>query len=113
MSMDRIGSRPVGTNHDTVCPSTTNGMDYLRNPRLFKGMGFSLEERQALGIHGMLPPRVKSQAEQTDNCLRNCKYNIFVKPNTVRSKCSVEIAEIYSLYFFYKNYVKSTYINYF
>ena len=74
MSMDRIGSRPVGTNHDTVCPSTTNGMDYLRNPRLFKGMGFSLEERQALGIHGMLPPRVKSQAEQTDNCLRNCKY---------------------------------------
>jgi len=71
--MDRIGSRPVGTNHDTVCPSTTNGMDYLRNPRLFKGMGFSLEERQALGIHGMLPPRVKSQAEQTDNCLRNLR----------------------------------------
>ena len=75
MQMDRIGSRPTGTNHDNVCPSTTSGMDYLRNPRLFKGMGFALDERQALGIHGLLPPRVKSQAEQTDNCLRNSKYN--------------------------------------
>ena len=67
MEMDRIGSRPVGSNHDNVCPATTSGMDYLRNPRLFKGMGFHLDERQALGIHGLLPPRVKSQAEQTDN----------------------------------------------
>merc|ERR1711994_82547 len=73
MQMDRIGSRPTGTNHDNVCPSTTSGMDYLRNPRLFKGMGFALDERQALGIHGLLPPRVKSQAEQTDNCLRNIR----------------------------------------
>jgi len=73
MQMDRIGSRPIGTNHDNVCPSTTSGMDYLRNPRLFKGMGFALDERQALGIHGLLPPRVKSQAEQTDNCLRNIR----------------------------------------
>ena len=72
MQMDRIGSRPIGTNHDNVCPSTTSGMDYLRNPRLFKGMGFALDERQALGIHGLLPPRVKSQAEQTDNCFFHC-----------------------------------------
>jgi len=48
-------------------------MDYIRNPRLFKGMGFSLDERQALGIHGLLPPRVKTQAEQVDNCLRNLR----------------------------------------
>merc|ERR1719232_1576513 len=73
MEMDRLGSRPVGSSHDNVCPSTTSGMDYIRNPRLFKGMGFSLDERQALGIHGLLPPRVKTQAEQVDNCLRNLR----------------------------------------
>merc|ERR1712142_310443 len=73
MELDRIGARPVGSTHDNVCPSTTAGMDYIRNPRLFKGMGFSLDERQALGIHGLLPPRIKTQAEQTDNCLRNLR----------------------------------------
>ena len=28
------------------------------------------------GIHGLLPPRVKSQDEQVDNCLRNRKSPI-------------------------------------
>merc|ERR550539_233545 len=46
-------------------------MDFIRSRRLFKGMAFTLEERQALGIHGLLPPRVKSMKEQTENCLRN------------------------------------------
>lgn len=48
-TLDRIGTRPVGQSKDTVCHSMVTGMDYLRNPRLFKGMGFTLEERQALG----------------------------------------------------------------
>ena len=62
------------SNHDDyVCPATISGLDYIRNPRLFRGMGFTLEERQALGIHGLLPPRVKSLEEQTDNCLRNVR----------------------------------------
>ena len=26
------------------------------------------------GIHGLLPPRIKSLTEQTDNCLRNRKF---------------------------------------
>ena len=36
-------------------------------------MAASIEERQLLGIHGLLPPRVKSQAEQVSHCLRNVR----------------------------------------
>ena len=32
-----------------MCPSLVSGMDFIRNPRLYKGMGFNLEERQGLG----------------------------------------------------------------
>lgn len=35
-------------------------------------MAFSIEERQALGIHGLLPAAVKSQDEQ----LQLCKLNV-------------------------------------
>ena len=64
------GARPIrmssskSTDKSSVCPSSVSGVDHIRNPRLFKGMGFTLEERQALGIHGLLPPRIKSLDEQ-------------------------------------------------
>jgi len=72
-ALDRIGQSPNSGSKDAVCYAMVTGMDYLRNPRLFKGMGFSLEERQALGIHGLLPPRIKTMTEQTDNSLRNVR----------------------------------------
>jgi malate dehydrogenase (oxaloacetate-decarboxylating)(NADP+) len=34
-------------------------------------MAFTLEERQALGIHGLVPPRFKSQEEQVKLCKEN------------------------------------------
>ena len=34
-------------------------------------MAFTLEERQRLGIHGLLPPRFKTQEQQVALCIRN------------------------------------------
>lgn len=33
-----------------------------------KGLAFTLEERQALGIHGLQPARFKTQEEQLEIC---------------------------------------------
>jgi len=69
---DRIGQRSYHEGSgDNVCHAMVRGMDYIRDPRLFKGMAFSLEERQALGIHGLLPPCFKTQEEQVKHCKEN------------------------------------------
>lgn len=79
--MDRIGARPMvrkqscaqGGDSTNVVPSQVSGLDYLRDPKLFKGMAFSLEERQTLGIHGLLPPRIKTEDEQAEHSMRNLR----------------------------------------
>uniref|UniRef100_A0A8C6V6V2 Malic enzyme n=1 Tax=Neogobius melanostomus TaxID=47308 RepID=A0A8C6V6V2_9GOBI len=47
------------------------GYDVIRNPHLNNGMAFSLEERQQLGIHGLLPPCFISQDVQLLRVLKN------------------------------------------
>jgi len=79
--MDRLGARPMvrkqscaqGGDSTNVVPSQVSGLDYLRDPKLFKGMAFSLEERQTLGIHGLLPPRIKTEDEQAEHSMRNLR----------------------------------------
>lgn len=53
---------------DIIVPSMVQGIDHLRDPRLNKGLAFTLEERQTLGIHGLQPARFKSQEEQLELC---------------------------------------------
>jgi len=57
----------------SASPAKVSGLDQMHNPRLAKGMGASIEERQLQGIHGLLPPRVKSQTEQANLCLRQVR----------------------------------------
>ncbi|CAD6198201.1 unnamed protein product [Caenorhabditis auriculariae] len=40
------------------------GIELLKTPRLNKGMAFSLNERQYLGIHGLLPPAFMTEEQQ-------------------------------------------------
>uniref|UniRef100_A0A672HS31 Malic enzyme n=1 Tax=Salarias fasciatus TaxID=181472 RepID=A0A672HS31_SALFA len=47
------------------------GYDVTRNPLLNKGLAFTLEERQQLGIHGLLPPCFVSQDIQLLRVLKN------------------------------------------
>jgi len=63
-----MSSAPAG-----LCPGTINGKEAMANSSLYKGMASGIEERQILGIHGLLPPRVKSQAEQVEHCLRRIR----------------------------------------
>uniref|UniRef100_A0A8C9RRC6 Malic enzyme n=1 Tax=Scleropages formosus TaxID=113540 RepID=A0A8C9RRC6_SCLFO len=55
----------------TVLFTKDRGYYVTRNPRLNKGMAFSLEERMQLGIHGLLPPCFLSQDLQLLRVLKN------------------------------------------
>src|SRR5204862_5359889 len=49
------------------------GADPLRNPALNKGTAFTVVERDALGLHGLLPPRVCTLEEQIVRALENLR----------------------------------------
>ena len=63
-------SNPSGM-HAGVPEWFPKGVALLRDPTLNKGTAFTDTERDALGIRGLLPPHVCSQAEQADRVLAN------------------------------------------
>jgi malate dehydrogenase (oxaloacetate-decarboxylating)(NADP+) len=49
------------------------GAEVLHDPRLNRGTAFSEDEREALGLRGLLPPRVFTQGEQVRRILANLR----------------------------------------
>ena len=52
-------------------PDSQTGADLLHNPALNKGTAFTKEEREALGLQGLLPPYVSTQEEQVLRVMGN------------------------------------------
>jgi malate dehydrogenase (oxaloacetate-decarboxylating)(NADP+) len=50
-----------------------SGFDLLHDPTLNKGTAFTEEERDVLGLRGLLPPRISSQEEQVSRALENLR----------------------------------------
>lgn len=54
-------------------PKRKGHNEYLHNARLNKGTGFTLEERDRLGLHGILPPVVSSMEQQVERAMYNVR----------------------------------------
>ena len=51
---------------DAVIRTRLSGFDLLMNPRLNKGTAFTEAERDAFGLHGLLPPHIGSLEDQRE-----------------------------------------------
>ena len=65
--------------HDNRCGEFSRGLELLQDPGLNKGTAFTEAERKALGLQGLLPPRISTQQQQVDHVI----YNVRRKPNSL------------------------------
>ncbi|KAJ6638214.1 NADP-dependent malic enzyme [Pseudolycoriella hygida] len=74
---DRLGL--WGLVNDAEVPGSVPGLERIKNGRYNKGLAFNRNERQLLGINGLLPAVVKSEEEQVQHCiilLNRCEKDI-------------------------------------
>lgn len=64
-------------NKPSIPEDFPTGMNLLHNPLLNRGTAFTKEEREALGLRGLLPPRIFSQELQVQRAIDNFRS----KPN--------------------------------
>ena len=63
--------RSSSSNEKSPQSLAIQGVQLLREPALNKGLAFTMEERQTLRIHGLLPPTVVNQDIQQERVLLN------------------------------------------
>jgi malate dehydrogenase (oxaloacetate-decarboxylating)(NADP+) len=54
---------------------TKRGLEILNDPRLNKGTAFTFDERQALGLSGLLPPFRANMEEQVQRIMENYRHH--------------------------------------
>ena len=64
-------SQPLKNASQPQTKGTPRGMDLLKDPAHNKGTAFTKAERDALGLRGLLPPGVLTQAQQGERILRH------------------------------------------
>lgn len=64
---------PAWAHQRTPTRSPPFGISLLHDPALNKGTAFTEQERDTLGLRGLLPPRVHTQEEQIERVLRNVR----------------------------------------
>jgi malate dehydrogenase (oxaloacetate-decarboxylating)(NADP+) len=66
-------SMPASARTQTVAPDFPHGLALLRDPLLNKGTAFSEQERDALGLRGLLPAHVLTLEEQASRIVANLR----------------------------------------
>lgn len=67
-------AKDLSTMHErTRLSNFPTGFNLLRDPALNKGTAFTAEEREALGLAGILPPRIHTLDEQVERVLWNLR----------------------------------------
>ncbi|CAH0583141.1 unnamed protein product [Chrysodeixis includens] len=68
LTLSRTFFLTVRNSIDDYCPNLMRGIDYLKNPQFNKGLAFTMQERQALGIQGLIAANYKTVEEQIAIC---------------------------------------------